>query len=226
MFKCSLIVFLSLAVSACDTPKENNKDLIKILYLAEITNNFNDKLEWFADENIHEFYIEDSLWGKDKIKDLKYDYGRLLILKKDTIDSLHKRLAGTFWLDANKKPIDTMTYVNSITIVSADAIPSERLKNEIISYVETLTKIQQSLLSIKAEVEKQRPGNKNERIDCQNCKSLNSSEAIRKTTNMAELYLETENQFTIIYRELRCTAFAISLLDVPKRVSKLYKIRI
>lgn len=226
MGKYVLIMFLLLAISACNKPKENNQDLNKLLYLAEITHNFNDYQEWFADENIHEFYLEDTLRGKDKMKDLKFHYGRLLIFKKDTIDSLHKLLAGTLWLDKKNKPIDTMTYTNSTTIVSANALPSERLKNQIMSYVDVLSKIQVSLISIKAEIEKQRLGTKNEKIICQNCMVFNSSEAIKNTKNMAELYLETENQFTIIYRELRCTAFAVSLLDKRKVATNYYKIRI
>lgn len=226
MGKYVLIMFLLLAISACNKPKENNQNLNKLLYLAEITHDFNNYQEWFADENIYELCAIDTLTGKIKGNKLKYHYGRLLLFKKDTIDSLHKLLAGTLWLDKKNKPIDTMTYTNSTTIVSADAAPSERLKNQIMNYVDVLSKIQGSLISIKAEVEKQRPGTKNEKIICQNCTFFNSSEAIKNTKNMAELYLETENQFTIIYRELRCTAFAVSILDKRKMATNNYKIRI
>lgn len=224
--KYILITFLLLAIIACNNPKENIQDLSKLLYLAEITHNFNDYQEWFADENIYELCTIDTLTGKIKGNKLKYHYGRQLLFKKDTIDSLHQLLAGTLWLDKKNKPIDTMTYTNSTTIVSADAVPSERLKNQIMSYVDVLSKIQVSLILIKAEVEKQRPGTKNEKVICQNCTILNSSETIKNTNNMAELYLETENQFTIIYRELRCTAFAVSLLDKRKTATNNYKIRI
>lgn len=227
MFKyIAILLLLLLGITTCNNHQEKDQDLSKLLYLAEISHNFNVYQEWFADENIHEFYLEDTLRGKDQLNDLKFHYGRILILKKDTIDSLHKLLAGTFWLDQQRKPIDTMTYVNSTSVVEANAIPSERLKNQIIGYIDVLSKIHLSLVEIKEEVEKQRSGTKKETIICQNCTLSNSSETIKNTKNMAELYFETENQFTIIYRQLRCTAYAVMKLNVDKMANRFLKVRI
>lgn len=219
------ILFAAIAGAGC-IKKASDDELNRLLYIADVTHDLNIFQEDRAYENIHEFYLEDSLRGKDKMKDLKFHYGRLLIFKKDTIDSLHKLLAGTFWKNELNKAMDTMTYVNSEGVVSSNAIPGLGLKGKIISYVDILSKVQLRLIEIKNEIERQRPGTKNEKIVCQNCKVFNSSEGIKKANNMAELYFETENQFTIIYRELRCTAFAIKLLDVGKVAKRDYKVRI
>jgi hypothetical protein len=221
----TLLGGLIFALSSC-TSSKSEKNVADNLYFADVVYDLNEFQIEFSRKVIKTYYLEDSLRGKDSLKDLKFHYASVLYFKKKTIDSLYKTLPTVFWGKSPFKVLDTMVYKNSTNIFYGDSEVDDDIKTTLIKYVVILKTLQKDISDIRKEIESKRPGEKKEKIDCQNCKTLNSEDAINKVKNFSELYLETENQFLITYRELACSSFAIELINVRKVANNNYKVRI
>lgn len=196
------------------------------LFLADVKHDLNSFLKEYSEGNVNSYYLKDSLRGKDSISDIKFYYSGLLYFKMVTIDSLYKIIPGIFWNEEKFNHLDTMPYVNSVSIIEENAEIDQKIKDKLITIINSLIKIQPEIIKIKEEMEKLRPGTKKEKLNCQNCKIKSSSEGIKSAKVMSELYVEVEKQFVIVYRELACATFAIELIDVRKVATNSYKIRI
>ncbi|MCE3239479.1 MAG: hypothetical protein K0R24_2460 [Gammaproteobacteria bacterium] len=228
MFRIKIIISATILflINACDNidKKLKTKD---VLYYADIEKDLSRYLTDYSYNKLNSYYLEDSLVDKDSIKRIKYYYSILLLDKNKTLDSLGLLLPEVFWLDKNYKPdFDSMTYVNSVNVVKGDAEINESVRKRALSYVEIFSKMQTDIIDLRLEMEKLRPGKKNEKINCLVCKELISPDGIKQAKTMAQLYLETEKQFVIIFRELGCATYAIELIDQRKVATNSHKIRI
>ena len=227
-FKCTIQTLFLILVTlffSCNDVKKNNTSKENIFF-ADINNDLNSFLKDYSKKNISSYYLEDGSRGKDSIKDAEFHYAALLYFKMNSIDSLYQMLPNIYWASEKYSELDTMVYINSNNIVNSDSKVSQAIKVKLVELINHLSNIQLQLKVLRIEMEELRPGIKNEKLNCQNCKFNVSSNEINKISTMAELYLEIEKQFVIIYRELACTTFAIELLDVRKVASNSYKVRI
>ncbi len=218
-------LLLYLFCFGCSSRKEDNNAKDE-LFFADIVSGLNINLHDDSFNKIQNYYLEESSKGLDSIKDLQFNYAGRLFFKAKTIDSLYQMLPGIFWGESKYSMLDTTIYVNSVNIVSANSPISQNISNELIRHIKVLENLQLQIIKIRLEIEAQRPGSKNEKLDCQNCKTKISISGVENANTLASVYLETEKQFLIINRELNCSVFAIQLINTRKVASKNYKVRI
>jgi hypothetical protein len=215
-----------IALISCNNNLKNYSDQ-ETLYFADCIKDLNTSLQKTNEKYLDKYYLDDSLRGKDSINDKKFYFATLIYGEKLEIDSLYKLLNSVLFINEKYKSIDTMPYITAPNIIDMNKNIETNIVNNISDILNVLKVKQTKLIEIRHEIEKLRPGTKNELIDCQLCRqNVNVELAISSHINPAIFYTNIEKAFNLVYREMNCCLFTVSLLNVRKVAQRNYKVRI
>ena len=223
-----LLIIIFFINFSCLDKQDNPRSDFKTLFLADCMKDLNVETDHNCENYLDDYYLKKDSLGKDSIATTKHYFGLGVFLQKEIVDSLYKNLPSILFHNENnnKFSIDTTTYISSPNLVSGEQYKKPDIKATLKKYIGLLVMVQDSLRSIQTSIEAYRIGPKKEKIVCQLSRQNIFFTDIEKSSSNAGLFLETEKQFNIIYRELECTLFSISMVYKWKSANNHYKIRI
>lgn len=221
-----LLILIFLLNFSCSDKQDNSRNDFKALFLADCMKDLNVETDHNCENFLSKYYLKEDSLGQDSVSTAKHYFGLGAYLQKVIIDSLYKKLPFVLLKNNSKYPIDTTTYISSPNIVPNDQFKNNDIRETLKQYINLLATVQDSLRSIQTDIESYRLGPKKEKIICQLSRQTIFYTDIEKSSSNAELFLETEKQFNIIYRELECTLYSIDFIYKWKSAERYYKTRI
>ena len=221
-----LLILIFVINFSCSDKKDNPTNDFKTLFLADCLRDLNKATKRECKFYLDDFWLDDDKRHPDSLATKKFNLALRAYIEKEIIDSLHRDVCSILMQNNEQFSMDTAVYVTYPSFVSNDVFKSQTVLNALKTYVASMTAIQDSLRVIQKDIEKTRLGPKDEKIICQLSRQTVSFNDIEKSSSNAELFLETEKQFNIVYRELQCTLFSITLAFKWKSAKRHYKTRI
>ena len=220
-----LILFFFISFS-CSDKKDNSPNDFKTLFMADCLRDLNKLTKRECKFYFDDYWLDDDKRHPDSLATKKFNFALRVYIEKEIIDSLHRDVSSILMQNKEQFRMDTAVYISYPNFVQKDLYKNKNVLNDLKKYISSMTIIQDSLRLIQKDIEKTRVGPKKEKIICQLSRQTVFFNDIAKCNSNAELFLETEKQFNILYRELNCTLYSIKLVNQWKSASNHHKTRI
>lgn len=221
-----LLILILLINFSCSDKKDNSTNDLKTLFLADCLRDLNKATKRECKLYLNDYWLDEDNRNPDSLATKKFNFALRVYIEKEIIDSLHKEVSAILMQNEKQFQQDTAVYISYPNFVEKGVYKNKEVINGLKKYISSMATIQDSLRLIQKDIEKTRTGPKNEKIICQLSRQTVSFIDIEKCNSNAELYLETEKQFNIVYRELQCTFYFVQFAYVWKSASNHRKTRI